>query len=284
METIKIMKDRRKDRNSPVTEQERRKLRGVIGAANWLMSTTRPDVAVHAGLLQQRIQSATVQDLIEANKLVSKIRDYAHVQVVIRSIPIERWSMLLATDASWGNTDDLRSQGGYFVGIADRDILTGKGCQISPTPWKSYKTERHTQSTLGAELMSLAKGMSEADWLRSLIGEALNKDYTLENDKHFRNQIELIITIDNRPIFDHSIGDGVIIRNKREAIDMLLVRREIKQNNIYLRWVETSNMLSDCLTKPTAAAGLLLSVLRGDFYGLKVVEPDSKIYKGECEI
>ena len=49
LETIKIYKDRRKQKQEPVTEKERTKLRGIIGAINWLMTSTRPDIAVHAG-------------------------------------------------------------------------------------------------------------------------------------------------------------------------------------------------------------------------------------------
>lgn len=76
VQTIKLTKDRRKQKHEFITESERRKLRGVVGAANWMMGNTRPDIAVCNAFLQQRIQCATVSDLIEANKLVAKIRDF----------------------------------------------------------------------------------------------------------------------------------------------------------------------------------------------------------------
>ena len=37
------------------------------------------------------------------------------------------------------------------------------------------------------------------------------------------------MTIDNKPIYDHSIGDGVVVKDKRMAIDMLIVRRDIRK-------------------------------------------------------
>lgn len=277
VQTIKLSKERRKEKDQPVTEAERRKLRGVVGAANWLMSSTRPDIAVQAGLLQQRVQVATVQDLIEANKLVAKVRDFSHVQVTIRSIPLSESTLFLATDASWSNNEDLKSQAGYFIGLSHRDLCTGSKQQISPLRWKSFKLERHTQSTLGSELMSLARGVAEAEWIRSLFAEAVCCDYMLERDKELRERLPMVVTIDNKPIFDHSMGDGIVVKDKRMAIDMLIVRRDIRQNGICLKWVETGNMLSDCLTKVSAPAGLLYAVLRGDLYGLKLVEPDSKI-------
>ena len=33
----------------------------------------------------------------------------------------------------------------------------------------------------------------------------------------------MIIVVDNKPIFDHVHGEGVIVRDKRQAIDMLLI-------------------------------------------------------------
>ena len=42
----------------------------------------------------------------------------------------------------------------------------------------------------------------------------------------------------------------------------------MKQNNVCLRWVDTGSMLADCLTKSTAAAGLLLNVFRNGRYGI----------------
>ena len=80
--------------------------------------------------------------------------------------------------------------------------------------------------------------------------------------------MKMIVTIDNRPIYDHTNGDGVVIRDKRMAIQMLMVRRDVKQNNVCLRWVDTGSMLADCLTKSTAAAGLLLNVFRNGRDGI----------------
>lgn len=168
VQVIKMTKDRRKQKNSPVTENERTKLRGVIGAANWLMSSTRPDIAVQAGFLQQRISKATVNDLIEANRLVGRIKDHSHLRLTIRSIPLENCMVVVSTDASWSNCEDLRSQAGYVIAVTDRRIAHGDQTQLSILRWRSYKQERHTQSTLGAELMSLARGSgSDLYWQSS---------------------------------------------------------------------------------------------------------------------
>lgn len=116
--------------------------------------------------------------------------------------------------------------------------------------------------------MSLARGIAEAEWIRSLFAECLHENYSLECDKEFRECLEMVVTIDNKPIYDHTVGDGVVIKDKRMAIDMLIVRRDIRKNNISLRWVDTGSMLADCLTKLTASAGLLLRVFHDGRYCL----------------
>lgn len=68
VQTIPLTRERRKNKQGLVTETERKKLRGVIGAANWLCGNTRPDIAVATAFLQQKVQCATVNELIEANK------------------------------------------------------------------------------------------------------------------------------------------------------------------------------------------------------------------------
>ena len=108
---------------------------------------------------------------------------------------------------------------------------------MTPMRWKSFKQERHTQSTLGAELMALARGIAEGEWIRNLFCECLNSSYRLERDKELREMMGMLVTIDNRLIFDHTVGDGVVIRDKRSAIDMLIVRRDIRENNISLHWL-----------------------------------------------
>ena len=62
--------------------------------------------------------------------------------------------------------------------------------------------ERHTQSTLGADLMSFTRGISEFDWMRSLFAEAIFEDYSLEQDESFRECLKTIVTVDNEPIYE----------------------------------------------------------------------------------
>ena len=80
--------------------------------------------------------------------------------------------------------------------------------------------------------------------------------------KELRERFRVVVTIDNKPIYDHTHGDGIVVKDKRMAIDMLLVRRDFRENNMVLRWVDTRQMVADCLTKLTADPSFLRFVFK----------------------
>ncbi|CAE7757782.1 ALMA7, partial [Symbiodinium microadriaticum] len=58
----------------------------------------------------------------------------------------------------------------------------------------------------------------------SVWAKARRPDYTLQNDLEFRNQTPLLVATDNKPSYDHSQRDGIVV--KRVAIDMLLLQSD----------------------------------------------------------
>ena len=64
--------------------------------------------------------------MIEANRLVAKIQDFSLTRITYHSIPISHGEFLLATDASWANANDLRSQAGYMIMFCNKEIRSGK--------------------------------------------------------------------------------------------------------------------------------------------------------------
>ncbi len=188
--------------------------RNILGAANWLVGSSRPDIASLTALLQQRIDCATIDDLISANKLISKLKDFSRTKVVIQSIPFSEAMILVASDSSWGNTDDLGNQAGYFTLLAPQDIDKKIWATVSPLRWKSYKDNRKTPATLGAELGAVSRAIAEGNWLRSMFGEALNYDHDLGRDKEFRDGLKLNVLVDCKPFYDHVQGEQSIIKEK----------------------------------------------------------------------
>ena len=132
VQTVEISKERRKQRDDSLTSKEMQQFRGIIGAANWITNSTRPDLAAWTALLQQKIGKATVDDLIDANRLVAKIRDLKHTKVVVKSIPFEKGCLVTTSDASWANCADLGSQAAYMVLFAHEDLKKDQWAEVSP--------------------------------------------------------------------------------------------------------------------------------------------------------
>ena len=78
--------------------------------------------------------------------------------------------------------------------------------------------------------MAIARAVVETNWMRSVWAKARRPDYTLQNDLEFRNQTPLLVATDNKPSYDHSQRDGIVV--KRVAIDMLLLQSDSEDNNV----------------------------------------------------
>ena len=69
IEPISVLKERRNDPTSPVTEHERRSLRSLVGALQYAGVHTRPDLCAKIGEVQASVTKATVADLVTCNKI-----------------------------------------------------------------------------------------------------------------------------------------------------------------------------------------------------------------------
>ena len=144
----------------------------------------------------------------------------------------------------------------------ERSLRLGSWGRISPWRWRSFKQDRQVASTLGAELLTLSRAMAEAKWMRSLWCEAICAQYTLETDRMRTIRVPITIAIDSRPVFDHVNGQAMTIKDKRMAIEMLLVKQDVEKDNVSLRWLSTEHMLADMLTKINVPMELVRKVFR----------------------
>ncbi|CAE7519486.1 zdhhc15, partial [Symbiodinium sp. CCMP2456] len=180
---LEISPERRREKHELITEEERQQMRGVLGSINWLVTGSRPDLGAWCSLLQQRVNSATVADLIEVNKLVCLTHDNCSAHVWIRSIPVSDVQFVMLSDAAWANAQGLCSQAGYMI------------------------------------------------------------------DSHWSNQLPITAVIDCKPVYDHTQSSTVAVKDKRMAIEMLLVKSDMAKHQVSLRWMATKQMIVDVLTK-----------------------------------
>ena len=266
LKTIELSRERRRQKDSPLVEKEKSQLRGVAGALNWLTGASRPDLASLTASVQQSIANGSVADIAKANHAVAEARDHRRTTITIHPIPLHSLKLLVTADASWGTEPDLKSQGAHMVCATTSDVEEGHACIVSPLKWKSQKQERAVSSTLAAELLTVSKGVAEATWMREFFLEAQDEKFELEGGN--KNKISIVAVTDNKPLYDHINGDHGICQDKRLAIEVLILRRDVHQFGVKLRWVDTKQMLVDCMTKTSVKPTLMRHVLKTGRYAI----------------
>jgi hypothetical protein len=92
---IQLDVNRKTQHESPVTEQERLALRGIIGSLQYAATNARPDIASKLSFLQSSINTATTETSHEANRLLHEAKKHHDVAVVIKPIPVEDFNSSL---------------------------------------------------------------------------------------------------------------------------------------------------------------------------------------------
>ncbi|CAE7790061.1 RE1, partial [Symbiodinium necroappetens] len=98
--------------------------------------------------------------------------------------------------------------------------------------------------------------------MRGVLGGINWLDYELRQDHVWSCKIPITAVIDCKPVFDHVSGPMISVKDKRVAIEMMLVKEDIAAYNISLRWMATKQMIVDVLTKRGAPMGLFRKVLQ----------------------
>jgi hypothetical protein len=113
--------------------------------------------------LSTRFNTATVQDILQANKVLRKVKQN---RFSLKYVALEQpWKLVVYCDASYANLKDGSSQGGMIVFLVD-----GEG-RASPIIWISKKLRRVCRSTTAAETMSLLDAVDTSVWLSHLLDE-----------------------------------------------------------------------------------------------------------------
>ena len=230
-EEIDITSTRSKEKDSPINDEEREKLRSAIGKLSWLATQTRPDLAYDVCELSTSLKHGTVDLLLKANKVMKKAK---YNKVFLHFPPLDLSNLVVRyyADASFGNLPDGSSQGGTFVELVS-------GSKSAPIDWQSRKLSRIPRSTLSAETISMVDGMESA-----IIAGKMLSEMIYNSDSHV--PVEGIT--DNYSLFQVAHAT-TSVKEKRLRIELSILHEAIYKNQCKLKWVTSGNQLADCLTK-----------------------------------
>ena len=231
LKEIDIKADRRQDKHSLITEDEREELRSVIGKLNWLATQTRPDLSYDVCELSTSLKNGTVSLLMKANKVIKKAM-YNEVFLHFPVLDLSQLTLRCYADASYGNLNDGGSQGGFYLELVS-------GSNSAPLEWQSKRLRRVAHSTLAAETIAMVEGYESAVLIRHVLCEILQSDV---------KNIPIEAITDCYSLFQ-AAQSTTSIKDRALRIELAIIREGLSNNKFKLKWVETGSQIADCLTK-----------------------------------
>jgi hypothetical protein len=190
------------------------------------------------------------------------------------------------TDASFCNEQVLadgvitkdHSQQGYIVCLAPPNMLNAETAIIHPIAWSSTVIRRVCRATLMAEAFALTKGVEAGARIRAAIVDAKGKLNPKNWEESAAAHMSHVWLTDCDSLYEHLMSPkNTQIDNKRLSIDLAALRQDIWERNgertgvidsssgDYPRWIDTSAMLADPLTKVMSAQRLDDTMMTGFF-------------------
>lgn len=115
IEPIDIPEPRRSNKDDKVNNFELQALRGLRGSLQYAAVHSRPDIATKVAFLQKSIPTATVDTLMEANRVLKEAKDFGHTAIFVRPIPMSEVTFASFGDASFASSQQRKAQQGNFI-------------------------------------------------------------------------------------------------------------------------------------------------------------------------
>ena len=230
--------------------------RSLASKVNVLASTVRPDFTYQAKFLTTRYNKATKSDLTAVIKLIKRAKEDT-TEIVIPDIgQPEEWILVGVVDASHRTGGNLFAVGGHVL------MLQNKNTQAAAVlHWASKKINRVVHSSYAAETLAMQKLFSTIYLARRLIAEMCGKRAA---------GLECVALTDNQALFDNIMYLKANSDDYRLHSDIIELRQSIEQDKTVqeVRYVPSSQNISDCLTKSTKNGFMLLQIVRTGQYEL----------------
>lgn len=218
------------------------KYREIVGSLMYLMICSRPDLAFAVGFLSRYLNKFDKRHMRAAYHVLRYLRGTTEKGVIYSArsnLKLEGFS-----DSDWGSDlDTRRSTTGYIF------MLAG-----GPVSWKSKRQQSVALSSSEAEYMALCAAAQEAIALRALC-----------SDFHIDDKPPTLIWEDNSGAIAMSKNPIHYEKTKHIHLKYHFIRERVFSNDIVVRYLPTSRMLADALTK--ALPKLIYTRLRDEYMG-----------------
>ena len=196
----------------------------LIGSMLYLSTSTRPDISYAIGVLSRYVSCPTTDHWNAAIYLLKYLKSTSSVGITYGNQP----GIKIFCDADYaGEVDTRRSTTGYVI------ILNG-----GAVSWNSRLQPTVAVSTCEAEFMAAAAVTKEVLWMRKILQEVMPSIKAKLVFSDNQGTINLL---------KHPVADA---RSKHIDTIYKFVRERINRNEIEFEYIQTSEMIADCFTKP----------------------------------
>ena len=212
--------------------------RSLIGSLMYMMTCTRPDLAVPVSQLAQFMAQPSPTHWQAAKRVVRHLKGTADLGLTFPSTQHPDFSNLISAycDSDWArDPNDRKSFTGYVIFL--------EGSLIS---WKCKKQASVALSTAEAEYMALAMTATEVIWLRQLL-----------SDIGFPQTTPSTIFCDNQSTIHLASTEVVSPKSKHIAIRYHFIKEQVSSGTIALKYIPTGDNLADFMTKPLEGSRFL---------------------------
>ena len=266
IQAIDVGKHRREQPQMPTSEVELSKLRGLVGSLQYAVSHTRPDLAARLGEIQVQMAQPKVETLLACNKVLREAQQTAQVKICFRSILPQEVTHVSFGDASFASPKQLASFQGTLICATTKALDQNQQAPISPLSWSSKKIARVVRSTLSAEAYSMSRSVDRLSWLRLLWGVIHVDGFKWQDPHQALHQLpKAVITTDCKSLYDLVSRLAMpSCEEYRTTLEVLLIKERCSEHCSF-RWIPTSLMLADPLTKPMDPSVLRAALATGLF-------------------
>ena len=242
-------------KNDNLNKDESDQLRCLVGQLNWLCTQTRPDICHEVLELSSALKHPVINDILMANKCLRKVKmEECSIRFPFLG-DINNLKLISFSDASHANLSDGYSSGGGYIIFLVND--QGKSCPLS---WCSKKIRRVVHSTLAAETLALVQAVDVSYYLSYILSEIM-----------LGKKIDINCYIDNKSLWEN-VHSTKCVSEKRLRIDLACLKQMLERNELSsIKWVTSSNQLSDCFTKRGVCTRKLLETLEQGCLNLNLI-------------
>ena len=153
-----------------------------------------------------------------------------------------------------------------MICATNKDLNRNKPAPITPLNWTSRKISRVVRATLSAEAYSMSKSVDKPGWIRVMWGRAMISKFNWRDPAAGLRQLpQAVIYTDCKSLLDLVTRRAMPACEEYRATLEVLLLKERCSEHCHFRWVPTTLMLADALTKAMDSTLLRTCLASGQF-------------------